>query len=239
LHNSKQEAVAPLFSKICISVFGRTIPELKERISVARTFNPAFVELRLDYLREPSDLFRLSLNLRGNEIFTFRSRSEGGQAKVSEKNRIGIIEKIISQSGPPFVDIEIAALDSRPELGRQAKLAGSKLICSSHDLDSIESLSRLRRLVVRAFKENNPYAIKIVRKALDFADNRRILSLYNLSEQIGTSKLIAFCAGPLGILSRISCVASGSPFTYVSLPGEATAPGQLAVSTMQKLLQNW
>jgi 3-dehydroquinate dehydratase-1 len=197
------------------------------------------VELRLDYLRDPLEVVKISRNFTGNEILTFRSRSEGGVARISEENRIRILRNLIPLVRPPYIDIEFSALDFLPELAKDAELAGSKLICSSHDFQSIESPTGLRNLVSRARRINNPYAVKIVRKASCFADNQRILSLYGLSGKISPSRLIAFCAGPLGVLSRISCVESGSPFTYVSLPGERTAPGQLDVSTMQSLLGKW
>ena len=228
-----------LASKVCVSVYGRTASNLKSRISEARKYNPAFIELRLDYLEDPSDIFRISRELLGNEIFTFRSRAEGGMARVSEKHRAEILRMILSSSKPHYVDIEIASLESYPNLAEAAKQAGSRLISSSHDFQSIESPVKLRNLVRRTHRLHGPFAIKIVRKARSFEDNERILSLYSVSKAITPSRLIAFCAGPLGILSRISCVQLGSPYTYVSLPGEKTAPGQLEVSTMQGLLKKW
>jgi 3-dehydroquinate dehydratase-1 len=226
-------------SKMCISVYGRSISDLNAKISEARRYNSAFIELRLDYLGDPSQIVKISKRFLGNEIFTFRSRAEGGVAKVSERERIEILRKILSLSRPPYVDIEISTLEAEPDLAKESKLAGSKLICSSHDFPPIESLNKLRSLVWRAHKRNDSYAIKVVRKARAFSDNRHILSLYSISEDISPSQLIAFCAGPFGILSRISCVQLGSPFTYVSLPDEKTAPGQLEVSKMQSLLSKW
>jgi 3-dehydroquinate dehydratase type I len=226
-------------SKVCISVYGRSLKDLKDRISQARAFSPAFLELRLDYLKDPSEITEISKSLSGKEIFTLRSRSEGGAARISEKSRIEILRNIISLVGPPYVDIEISALDSWPDLAKDAELAGSKLICSSHDFQSLESLARLRNLVDKTCKIHNPFAVKIVRNANSFNDNKRILSLYRISEKISPTKLIAFCAGPLGILSRISCVGLGSPFTYASLPEAKTAPGQLEVLTMQSLIEKW
>jgi 3-dehydroquinate dehydratase-1 len=239
LSDSRKRKHSFLASKVCISVYGRSLSDLKERIREARLFDPAFIELRLDYLEDLSDVIKISKDLLGNEICTFRSRAEGGVTRISENRRLEILHSIISQVRPPLIDIEISTLDTEPSLRNQVELAGAKLICSSHNFHSIESASKLRRLVQRAHKRNSPYAIKIVRRAGTFDDNRRILSLYKEAEKIVPSKLIAFCAGPMGILSRINCISLGSPFTYVSLPNEKTAPGQLEVSTMQTLLEKW
>ncbi|MDA4130858.1 MAG: type I 3-dehydroquinate dehydratase, partial [Thaumarchaeota archaeon] len=97
----------------------------------------------------------------------------------------------------------------------------------------------LRKLVLNTYELYKPYAIKIVRGAKHFTDNQLLLSLYSMVDRLAPTELIAFCAGPLGVLSRLSCIQSGSPLTYASFPGEKTAPGQLEVETMQRLFKNW
>jgi 3-dehydroquinate dehydratase type I len=195
----------------------------------------------LDYLLNPDPvaIAKLSGALEGNEIFTFRSRAEGGVSKLSEDSRIKLLSRIISLSKPPFVDHELAALTSSSQLMEEARSVGCKIIGSSHNFHSMEDHSNLKSFVESSNKQGEFFAIKVVRKARNFADNARLLSLYEIASRISPAKLIAFCAGPFGILSRIACVSLGSPFTYVSLPNEKTAPGQLDAGTMRSLLQNW
>lgn len=228
-------------SKICVSVYGRTISDLQARAAIAREFNPAFVELRLDYLNKlnPNGIRKLSKGLGGNEIFTLRSESEGGVSKVSEERRVQLLREIISTSKPPYLDIELATLKSFPDLVEEASAGGTRLIGSSHDFKSFEDPVKLKNSIQRIRNMKEFFAIKIVRRARNFSDNARILSLYQIANQISPAKLVAFCAGPLGILSRVACVPLGSPFTYVSLPGKKTAPGQLDPYIMQNLLQKW
>jgi 3-dehydroquinate dehydratase I len=179
------------------------------------------------------------MDLKGNEIFTLRSRREGGVGQFSEESRIELIRRMIAECKPPYVDLEISALESHPEMAVEAKSAGCSLIASSHNFESNESSQVLRKLVLNTHKLCEPYAIKIVRGAKHFADNQLLLSLYSLVDRLAPTKLIAFCTGPLGVLSRLSCIQSGSPFTYASFPGKKTAPGQLEVETMQRLFKNW
>ena len=228
-------------ASVCVSVYGHTISDLETKIILARKYNPAFIELRLDYLDDPrvEDIAGISKKVMGNEIFTFRAANEGGVARVSEQKRKDIIQRFVSSSRPPYVDVEIPTLESSPDILEEVKDAGSRLIASSHNFRSIETPNRLKNLVRTASRLRPLFAIKIVRKARSFDDNRLILSLYNLVNEIAPAKLIAFCAGPFGVLSRVSCVQYGSPFTYVSLPNEKTAPGQFEVGSMQALFANW
>ncbi|MFI5421230.1 MAG: type I 3-dehydroquinate dehydratase, partial [Nitrososphaerales archaeon] len=88
---------APSSSKFCVSVYGHSIADLKGRIASAREFSPTFIELRLDYLLNPDPvaIAKLSGALEGNEIFTFRSRAEGGVSKLSEDSWIKILSRMI------------------------------------------------------------------------------------------------------------------------------------------------
>jgi len=228
-------------SRICVSVFGRTISDLLAKIESARRSRPGFIELRLDYLDNPTPagIARLSKDLRGNEIFTFRSRQEGGVGNILEETRIELLRRVIIESAPPFIDLEIVTLRSNVEMVMEAKSAGSRLIASSHNFRFIESPQELRNLLIDSHRLYSPYAIKIVRGARHFSDNQILLSLYGMVDSLAPTKLITFCTGPLGILSRLSCIQSGIPLTYASFPGEKTALGQLEVETLQSLIKNW
>ncbi len=228
-------------ARICVSVYGRTFADLRAGVDSARGFNPAFVELRLDYLEkvDPVTIVKLLMGQRRNEILTFRSRIEGGVSKFSEKQRIKLLREILSASKAPYVDIELATLNSFPDLLGEASAAGTRVIGSSHNFESIENSGELKSFITQTRYADRLFAIKIVRKARNFSDNAVILSAYQIAKLVSPTKLIAFCVGPFGILSRVACVPLGSPFTYVSLPKQKTAPGQLDAYVMQNLLRNW
>jgi 3-dehydroquinate dehydratase I len=69
------------------------------------------------------------------------------------------------------------------------------------------------------------------------ADNLRTLSLIPEARKMGV-KVITFCMGPMGILSRIATVLLGGYLTFAALgKGEAAAPGQIPIREMRTLLE--
>jgi len=226
---------------VCISVYGRNLLDLIGKLEFARSFNPILIELRLDYLGSirTRELEEIRGHLRGNEIITFRKHAEGGVARVDKDTHKNILLNIISICGPALFDVEISTLESFPTIVQSLKNSNSRLIASSHNFVKTEETSDLRRLIKRVADRYSPSYVKVVRKANEFHDNLRILSLYKMKDKIDPSKLVAFCSGSLGLFSRISCVEFGSPFTYASLPDEATAPGQLDAGTMKALFADW
>ncbi len=235
---------AGTFRPVCVSVYGRTIPDLKKSLNLARSFDPGFIELRLDYLHSLLEKIPSlpATGFEGNEIVTYRARDEGGEARVSDDTRRQILLEIISKISPPMIDVEARTLEAFPEvydLLQKPSRRSMKLIASSHNFEKTEDEEELMNLVIGTAKRFTPSIVKVVRWANDFDDNLRMLSLYRLRDKIKPSGLIAFCAGPLGIFSRISCVSYGSPFTFASLPNRSTAKGQLDITSMIVLLDSW
>ena len=48
-------------------------------------------------------------------------------------------------------------------------------------------------------------------------------------------KVISFCMGALGTVSRVVSMRVGAPLAYASIPNAEVAPGQLSISTMRRL----
>lgn len=225
-------------STVCLSVYGRNLSDLRSKLRLAHGFHPEFLEIRLDYLKQlnNSDLLEVKKLLRGNEILTIRSPSEGGVNSFNENTRISLLTELISEIEPSFLDIEMSTLRAHPELLVNLESRKSLLIASFHDFERTPSESKLKRIIQSSPKTRALYAVKIVCKAQRFQDNFRLLSLYDYARKLSL-RLIAFCMGEYGLYSRVACVDRGSPFTYVSLPKEITAPGQLNIEVMKTLLE--
>ena len=73
---------------------------------------------------------------------------------------------------------------------------------------------------------------KAVTTATSVEDNLTTLTL--CSDKPG--RIVAFCMGGLGAVSRVVSMRMGAPLVYASIPNEAVAPGQLSISTMRTLL---
>jgi 3-dehydroquinate dehydratase type I len=77
--------------------------------------------------------------------------------------------------------------------------------------------------------------VKIVTYARSAEDNLRLLRIIPRS-LAGGQRIIAFCMGPHGRVSRILAPLLGSLITYASLRrGAESAPGQWTVEEMRKM----
>jgi len=79
--------------------------------------------------------------------------------------------------------------------------------------------------------------VKIITYARAPEDNLRVLGLIPLARELGI-KIIAFCMGPAGRISRISTLMMGGHVSFASLEeGQESASGQIPVRKMKQLLE--
>ena len=190
------------------------------------------IELRMDYLRE-AGLVEVILKGRKNPfIVTNRRRAEGGMCRVDERTRMEVLEKAIDL-GAEFVDVELGT--ERSLLQRlMADRKRTEIILSFHDFQGTPSQSQLRGLYKRMVRWK-PDFIKIATFARSWEDNFRILSLipYALDRN---QKIVTFCMGEKGRMSRIFSPLMGGAWTYASLArNRASAPGQLTALEMTEI----
>jgi len=190
------------------------------------------VELRLDRMPD-HDLGRLLNGRREKIIVTNRRKEEGGGFRGTERERVDLLKEAVAL-GAGYVDIE-AATD--PDLVGELRsdIAGrghrTALILSSHDFSGTPSVKVLRKRM-DACTEGD--LVKIVTYARRIEDNLRLLDLIPYAGRKGR-RIIAFCMGEMGLLSRVAAPLLGSFLTYAVLhAGEESAPGQM---TLEKTLR--
>jgi 3-dehydroquinate dehydratase/shikimate dehydrogenase len=213
---------------ICVPIIARSNEEAVNKMAAASGVAD-LIELRLDYLPNPDLPGLLGKNPKP-VVVTCRTPKDGGEFGKAPEHEGGSEEKRLKmllcalELGADYVDIEFDA----PEGSRRKVLdaAGSpeRVILSSHNFektpDGLESLKS--RMLAYA-----PGAIvKIVTLAQSIEDNLKILDL--LKNKKEGERLIAFCMGEDGEISRILSPLFGGEFTFGSLgPGEESAPGQI------------
>ncbi|MFW9945721.1 MAG: type I 3-dehydroquinate dehydratase [Candidatus Odinarchaeota archaeon] len=220
-------------------------------IDRALEFNPEFIELRFDYIDTfqniTQDFVQSLKNYIKNKsslILTFRHHSEGGQTKIDEFERLKIL-KILMNSQPEFFDIEMnSATETLSTIISLSFMKKVNLIFSYHNFEETIPNKIAKEIILR-FEERiiknelNEFDIlgksiyKLIFTAQNFEDNLVALELCKEISK-NNKKVISFCMGELGILSRILSVKLGSFLTYAALE-EPTAPGQIKINTLQKI----
>ncbi|MEM2986703.1 MAG: type I 3-dehydroquinate dehydratase [Nitrososphaerota archaeon] len=218
---------------ICTSLKCKNNFELKNKIKKAFDFGSDYVEIRLDYFKEidVENFKRIVKPFINKCILTYRLNGYFNKKLKEKKN---IIKELIDLK-PAYIDIEEEYYKKMLDLIDYIKNENIQLIISWHDFNGTPSINKLRNILEKIRENGDLY--KIVTTAKSINDNYKILSLYDYLNSNEKNKLIAFCMGEKGLISRILCVFAGAPFTYASLSNQKTAPGQLSIIEMRKIYE--
>jgi len=216
--------------KICLPIVEKTVEKALRAIEKASPLAD-LIELRLDYLQDPN----LELLLNAGEkpcIVTNRRKKEGGKYEGGETERLAVLQQAIDL-GAAFVDVE---MESHPGALRRLFInqKRTKVILSFHDFQKTGSPEELRGRL-RRMARFQADVVKIVTLAQALEDNLKVLSLipYALGRK---QKIIAFCMGDKGKMSRIFSPLLGAAWTYASIDGKkASAPGQLPAVEVKRI----
>ena len=219
--------------EICTSIYSTTLKELDIRLKQAFNSGSNIVEIRIDYLNsfEIDKLKNIISSYLDKCVLTCRPINEGGKYAKSEKDRIDLLYSLYGLQ-PKFLDIELSLITKNSKFFDRLSTNNTTLIISSHNFEETPSITELEKIVNLSI-HNNCY-VKIITKANCFKDNYNILALYDKFKQ---TKLIAFCMGQKGIISRVICTLIGSPLAYASLPNLPTAEGQISISEMKNFYE--
>lgn len=212
-------------SNICVSIGGIGYTELINRIKSIH-----FAEIRIDMLdfdnQQLKDLFLAHNNL----IATCRYSKKYGD------NRFEILQNCL-EWGAAYVDIEIDTDEiQRKSIVDLAKKLGRKVIVSYHNYDSTPDAESLNTITQSLFDAGADIA-KIACMVKLPEDNAKILGLYADFEN-----LVAIGMGTAGIITRVIAPLMGAPFTFASVAGIETSPGQLdehELSNIVNLLESY
>jgi len=221
---------------ICVSILAKNKHDALRR--VVRAFAVAdAVELRIDRIKGP-DLPLLIGAKKGKLIVTNRRKEEGGFFEGNEQERVDLLEEAVAL-GADCVDIQMGT--AKKMIGGlftavAARGGVTEVMVSHHDFRGTPSWKVLMGRL-NACRALGADMVKIVTYANTVEDNLRLLQLIPEARGKG-QKIVAFCMGPKGRVSRIMAPAFGSALSYASLrKGAETAPGQLSVSEMKEALR--
>jgi len=215
----------------CIPIIARNTDEALEKIVRAHILAD-MLEIRLDMM-DTFDLDKLIQAASKRVLVTYRSREEGGKGNADPETHTDYILTAI-QKGADLVDVEL----SLPRTWREKIFdtrGKSGIVISTHIKDSTPSRDELER-IFRECTTAGADIVKIVTKAKGWADNLRVLELIPKAHDLEI-KIIAFCMGPMGRISRVFSHLMGCYLTFASLEdGEESADGQMSVKQMKEII---
>lgn len=183
------------------------------------------IEVRLDLIDKPLETLKAVRSSTQKPIIaTNRLKSEGGQFKGGENERISILSEAAAYSD--FVDIELKAV-MRDEL---LAMIDKPAIVSYHDFVSMPPREELEA-ILEEMKETGAKIAKIAVTPLSLKDNIEILE-YLLEADM---PLCMIAMGQIGRHLRAVAPIYGSVLTY-GYVSQATAPGQMSVSDLRRAL---
>jgi len=209
-----------------VSILPKTVPEALRLIEKAEVAHADFIEVRLDRLEDCLGNHRALEDVAAHgkmlKIATDRaSRSETEQRQMLLN---------AAESGFEYVDVELSTLQLK-DLVKELKTLGAKSIVSFHKFDGSLGTSELNSILEREISSGADVC-KIVTTAKQIEDNLTILNFTSASSS--KIKLVCFCMGELGKISRLLSPLFGGFFTFASLErGSETAAGQMTIQEMQ------
>jgi 3-dehydroquinate dehydratase/shikimate dehydrogenase len=209
---------------LCVPIFVKSVSETQRAIAVAAEAGADLVELRLDTFVDLVDAQRIITESILPVIATCRSSAEGGEAGMSDAERIWFLEECVTAARPAHVDLELQTYRDTPQA-----LHDASLILSSHDFAGRPD--RLYNLITEM--NRTPASVnKIVWMARTVRDNLEAFEILKNRQK----PTIALCMGEAGLISRVLAKKFAAFLTFASLRDEsATAPGQVTIHDMKRL----
>lgn len=227
---------------IAIPVAAHTLQELKEKAAAIRSLPFDVLEWRMDGLDALSpELATQGLSLVKSEISTpiiatVRTSKEGGSFPYEDALYESCVTAVMTglRPGSDAVDVEMERTPA-PRLIEKARALGLSVIVSFHDFSRTPKKEDIvsRFLTMKARKASIG---KIAVMAHSDADACTMMeAMAQVHKTAPDFPFIGISMGPFGQITRILGGKAGSILTFVSA-GEASAPGQISLSTMKQEL---
>jgi len=212
--------------RICVSIIPKTVPGALRLIEKAEVAHVDFIEIRLDRLEDCLENNRGLADLAAHGK-TPKIATDKASRKETESRQMLIAA---AKSGFEYVDIELSTPQLTP-LVKELKALGAKPIVSFHKFDGSLSTSELNSILEREIS-SGAEVCKIVTTAKHIEDNLTTMNF--ISAASNKTKVVCFCMGELGKVSRLLSPLFGGFFTFASLErGSETASGQITIQEMK------
>jgi len=212
--------------RICVSILPKTVPEAFRLIEKAEVSHANCLEVRLDRLEDCLENHRALADL-ATHGKTPKIATDKASRKETEHQQMLLNA---AKSGFEYIDVDLST-PQLEDLVKELKALGAKPIVSFHKFDGSLSISELNSVLEREIS-SGAEVCKIVTTAKRIEENLATLNF--ISEASSKTKLVCFCMGELGKISRLLSPLFGGFFTFASLEqGSETASGQITIQEMK------
>ncbi len=216
-------------ARICVSILPKTNLEALSLIEKAEKAQADLIEVRLDCLEISRKLSDVSASTKIPLIATNKLQSEKGFFAGTESERQQTLLNA-AKNGFEYVDVDLSSPKHKETIS-QLKLLGAKPIVSYHKFDGALNVSAMEKVLDEEISSGASIC-KIVTTAKQIEDNLPTLSFVSFASS--KAKLVCFCMGEHGKISRLLSPLFGAFFTFASLEkGIETATGQMSINEMR------
>lgn len=215
--------------RICVSILPKNTTEALKLIGKAEKAQADLLEVRLDCLEETRNLKDLAKSTSLPLIATNKLQTEKGFFAGNETERQQTLLNAV-KNGFEYVDVDVSSQKYKETISK-LKLLGAKPIASYHKYDGVLSVSAMEKILDEQIA-SGASVCKIITTAKQIEDNLPALSFVSFASS--KAKLVCFCMGEHGKVSRLLSPLFGAFFTFASLEhGSETAVGQMSISEMR------
>ncbi|MCW4024297.1 MAG: type I 3-dehydroquinate dehydratase [Candidatus Bathyarchaeota archaeon] len=216
-------------ARICVSILPKNNLEALTLIKQAENANADFIEVRLDCLETSRNLKELTNITKTPLIATNKLEREHGFFSGTEAERQQTLLES-AKNGFQYVDVDLSS-SLHQETLLKLKETGVKTIVSFHKFDGPLTNSEMEEVLQQQLALDADVC-KIVTTASTVEDNLAILQF--IAKNKKQARLVCFCMGENGKLSRLFSPLFGAFFTFAALDtGSETAKGQMSIGEMK------
>jgi 3-dehydroquinate dehydratase type I len=215
--------------RICVSILPENSFQALTLIGKAEKAKADLIEVRLDCLEATTYLRELSQRTKIPLIAVHKLTSEKGFFSGTEAQRQQSLLNA-AESGFEYVDVDLSSPNCQGTIEKLKQL-GVKPIVSHHKFDGTLSRSAMEKVLEQEIL-CGACICKIVGTAKKIEDNLQVLNF--VASHSSKAKLVCFCMGEVGKVSRLLSPMFGAYFTFASLEkGSETAEGQISIGEMK------
>jgi 3-dehydroquinate dehydratase type I len=215
-------------ARICVSILPKNNLEALTLIKRAEKANADLVEVRLDYFETSRRLSELVKSTKLPLIATNKLQSENGFFAGTETQRQQTLLNA-AKNGFAYVDVNLSSPNQQETIQKLA-LTGAQPIVSYHKFDGALNASEMEKVLQEEIA-SGASVCKIVTTAKKAEDNLSMLNF--VFSNSSKAKLVCFCMGEQGKVSRLLSPMFGAYFTFASLNADSeTAAGQITIQEM-------